>query len=120
MPLLETEEEAAENIANIYERRDDTRKKEYGIDVNGLERDGYNINGIDKSGTVRDGYNINGVDINGVDKDGLNINGIKGTRKKYPKKILNIKKMIMVFYMISMGLIQLDLIKMVIIYMDLI
>ena len=43
MPPLETEEEAAENIANIYERRDDTPKKEYGIDVNGLERDGYNI-----------------------------------------------------------------------------
>ena len=28
IPPLETEEEAAENIANIYERRDDTRKKE--------------------------------------------------------------------------------------------
>ena len=25
---LETEEESAENIANIYESRDDTRKKE--------------------------------------------------------------------------------------------
>ena len=28
IPPLETEEEAAENIANIYERRNDTRKKE--------------------------------------------------------------------------------------------
>ena len=27
MPPLETEEEAAENIANIYEHRDDTREK---------------------------------------------------------------------------------------------
>ena len=92
MPPLETEEEAAENIANIYEHRDDTRKKEYGIDVNGLDRDGYNINGIDKSGTNRDGYNTNGADRNGVDKDGLNINGIKGTRKKYPKKNLECKE----------------------------
>ena len=58
MSYLETEEEAAENIANIYERRDYTRKKEYDIDVNGLDRDGYNINGIDKNGSDRDGYNI--------------------------------------------------------------
>ena len=40
MPPLETEEEAAENIADINERRNDTRKKEesdfneYTIDVN--------------------------------------------------------------------------------------
>ena len=39
MPFLETEEEAAENIANIYERRDNKRKKEksdfnkYNIDI---------------------------------------------------------------------------------------
>ena len=92
MHFLETEEEAAENIANIYERRDDTRKKEksgfneYCIDINGLNRDGYNINGIDENGLNRDGYNINGVDKNGLDKNGLNINGIEGTKQKYPKK----------------------------------
>ena len=34
---------------------------------------------------------VNGVDKNGVDKNGININGIEGTRKKYPRKILNIK-----------------------------
>ena len=28
MPYLETEEEAAENIADIYERRNNTREKE--------------------------------------------------------------------------------------------
>ena len=77
MPPLETEEEAAENIANIYESRDDTINKEesdfneYGIDINGLDRDGYNINGVNR---------------NGVDKDGLNINGIEGTTQKYPKR----------------------------------
>ena len=77
---LETEEESAENIANIYESRDDTRKKEksdfneYGIDINGLNRDGYNTNGIDE---------------NGLDRDGYNINGIEGTIKKYPKRKVN-------------------------------
>ena len=71
MPPLETEEEAAENIANIYECRDDTRKKEesdfnkYGIDINGLNRDGYKINGLDKDGLDKDGYNINGLDKDG-------------------------------------------------------
>ena len=95
MPFLETEEEAAENIANIYERRDDTRKKEksdfkeYNIDINRLNKNGYNINGVDE---------------NGVDKNGLNINGIKGTRKKYPKEKL-IGEMMMVFCMTSMDLI---------------
>ena len=129
MPFLETEEEAAENIANIYERRDDTRKKEksdfseYSIDINGLNRDGYNINGIDENGLKRDGYNINGVDKNGLDKNGLNINGIEGTIKKYPKRKVNSRNDDQYdhqFCMISMGLIQQDLIKMVMTYMDLI
>ena len=71
MPYLETEEDAAENISDIYECRNDIRRKEYGIDINGLDRDGNNINGIDKNGTDRDGYNIN---------------GIKGTKKKISKK----------------------------------
>ena len=49
MPPLETEEEAAENIIDINEHRNNTRKKEesdfneYGIDIDGLDRDGYNI-----------------------------------------------------------------------------
>ena len=92
---LETEEESAEKIANIYESRDDTRKKEksdfneYGIDINGLNRDGYNINGIDENGLDRDGYNINRVGRNGIDGDGYNINGIEGTIKKYPKRKVN-------------------------------
>ena len=95
MPFLETEEEAAANIANIYERRYDTRKKEksgfneYGIDINGLNIDGYNINGIDENGLNGDGYNINGVDKNGLDKNGLNRNGIEGTKEKYPRKNVN-------------------------------
>ena len=38
------------------------------------------MNGLDK-----DGYNINGLDKDGLDKDGYNINGIKGTRKKILK-----------------------------------
>ena len=76
MPFLETEEEAA----NIYESKDDTRKKEksdfneYNIDINSLDKDGYKINGVDE---------------NGVDKNGFNMNGIKETRKKYSKREVN-------------------------------
>ena len=47
---------------------------EYGIDINGLDKDGYNINGVDRYG---------------VDKDGFNINNVEGTRKKYPNKKIN-------------------------------
>ena len=118
MPPLETEEEAAENVANIHERRDDTRKKEepdfdkYGIHINGLNRNAYNINGLDKDGLDKDGYNINGLDKDGLNRNGLNINGIEGTKKNIQKEKLIIKKM-MAFYMIGMDLIQLDLIKMV-------
>ena len=101
---LETEEESAENIVNIYESRDDTRKKEksdfneYGIDINGLNRDSYNINDIDENGLDRDGYNINGIDINGIDRDSYNINGIEGTIKKYPKRKVNWRDDDDVFY----------------------
>ena len=93
---------------------------EYGIDVNGMDKNGYHINGINEHGADRDDYNINRVDKNGIDRNDLNMNGIKGTKKRYPKKILIIKKMIMVFCMIGMDLIQLDLIKMIMTYMDLI
>ena len=95
IPFLETEEEAAENIANIYESKDDTRKKEksdfkeYNIDINSLGKDAYNINGVDE---------------NGVDKNGFNINGIKGTRKNTQKEKL-IGEMMTVFCMTSMDLI---------------
>ena len=47
---------------------------EYGIDINGLDKDGYNINGVDRYG---------------VDKNGFNINTVEGTRKKYPNKKIN-------------------------------
>ena len=135
MSYLETGEEAAESIADIHESKNNTRKKydtrkkrdtrkkeesyfnKYGIDINGLNRDGYNINGTNEFGVDRDSYNINGINKYGVGRNAHNINGIDGTRKKYPKKILIIKKMIMVFYMIAMDLIQLDLINMVMTYM---
>ena len=115
IPYFETEEETAENIADIYERKDnkartfappynveeeadiyerkdDTRKKEksdfneYGINIDGLDKDGYNINGLDEYGLDRDYYTINGVDRNGIDRNGYNINGIGGSKKKIPKK----------------------------------
>ena len=46
-----------------------------------IKEHGININGVDK-----DGYNINGLDKDGLDKDGYNINCIKGTRKKYSNR----------------------------------
>ena len=97
----------------IQEKKEESYFNKYSIDINSLNRDGYNINDINEYGVDRDGYNINSINKYGVGRNGHNINGINGTRKKYPKKILIIKKMIMVFYMISMDLIQLDLIKMV-------
>ena len=38
------------------------------------------------------GYNMNGVDKDGLDRKGDNINGIKGTRKKYPKRKIDYKE----------------------------
>ena len=70
---------------------------EYGIDINCLDKDGYNINGVDKDG---------------VDKDGFNINNVEGIRK--------IGYMMVIFIMISMDLMKIELIDMVMIYMDLI
>ena len=60
---------------------DNKRKKE----KSDFNEHGININGLDK-----DGYNINGVDENGLDEDGFNINGIKGTRKKYSNRKVNL------------------------------
>ena len=34
-------------------------------------------------------FNEYNIDINSLDKDGFNINGIKGTRKKFPKRKVN-------------------------------
>ena len=84
IPYLETEEEAAENIANIYERKnnkartfapsynieEEARFNKYGINIDGLDKDGYNINDLDRNGLNRNGYNINGVDRNGLDRNG--------------------------------------------------
>ena len=115
IPYLETEEEAAENIVDIYEQKDNKARtfappynveeeadiyerkeksdlNEYGINIDGLDRDGYNINGLDEYGLDRDGYNINGVNKNGIDRNGYNINGIEGTRKKYSKRKVNYKE----------------------------
>ena len=94
MPYLETEEEAVENISDIYERRndtikkDDTRKKDDNYNINGYNINGYNING----------NNLNGFDRNGLDINVLDINGY----------IINAKKIIT-----NMDLIKMDLIKMV-------
>ena len=63
MPYLETEEEAAESIPDIYEHKNGTRKK----DDTRRKDDKYNINGLDINGLDINGYNINGFDRNGLD-----------------------------------------------------
>ena len=60
---------------------DNKRKKE----KSDSNKHGININGLDK-----DGYNINGVEEDGQDKYGFDINNIKGTRKKYPYRKVNL------------------------------
>ena len=47
---------------------------EYGIDINGVDKDGYNMNSADRYG---------------VNKNGFNINHVEGTRKKYPNEKIN-------------------------------
>ena len=92
MRYLETEEETAENISDIYEHRSDTRKKNdtrkkddkyniNGLDLNGYNINGYNINGFNRNGFNRNGYNTNGYNINGLDINGYNINGKKNHNK---------------------------------------
>ena len=78
--------------ADIYERKEKSDFNEYGINIDGLDRDGYNVNGLDEYGLDRDVYNINGVNKNGIDRNGYNINGIEGTRKKYSKRKVNYKE----------------------------
>ena len=72
-------EEIKKYLEELIKKYDDAGKKEsnfieYGIDVNGLDKDGYNINGVDRYG---------------VDKDGFNINNAGGTIKKYPNRKIN-------------------------------
>ena len=131
IPYLETEEEAAENIADIDEQKDNkartfaptrnvdenTRKKDNFDDIKDDIED-FGFDDKKKSNFNEHGININGLDKDGLDKDGYNIYGIKGTRKKYPNRKINWIND--VFCMINMDLIKRDLIKMVIIYMDLI
>ena len=111
IPYLETEEEVAENIADIYERKDNKarnfapkhnvkEKHDFDFDDSDIEdfnldnkkkirENIHNINYININGLDKDGYNINGLDKDGLDKDGYNINGIKGTREKYPNRKIN-------------------------------
>ena len=75
----ENDVEIKNYLEKLIKKNADARKKEsnfneYGIDINGLDKDGYNINGLDRYG---------------VDKDGFNINNAEGTRKKYPNKKIN-------------------------------
>ena len=51
-----------------------------------IKKSNFNEHGININGLDIDGYNINGLDKNDLDKDGYNINGIKGTRKKYSNR----------------------------------
>ena len=118
----ESEEESEEkkfmkDLMKKYdiEEKPEEGKSEYGINIDGLSKGGLNINGLDKNG-----YNINGIDKNGVDKNGLNINGIEGNRTKYPKRRIRWTDNEGVYYdqYGEKGL-KKDLIKMVMIYMDL-
>ena len=93
IPYLETEEEAAENIADIYEQKDNkarTFAPSYNVEeetdiYERKEKSDFNEYGINIDGLDRDGYNLNGVDKNGIDRNSYNINGIEGTRKKHSK-----------------------------------
>ena len=48
-----------------------------------IKKSNFNEHVIDVNDLDKDGYNINGVNKYGVNKYGLNINNIKGTRKKH-------------------------------------
>ena len=51
------------------DKKEGSNFNEYGINMDGLDRGGYNINGLDEYGLDRDGYKINGVNRNGLDRD---------------------------------------------------
>ena len=66
---------------------------QYGFDIDGFNKDGYNIYGFDIDGFNKDGYNIDGFN-----KDGYNIDGFNkfGYRKKSGKG-LNISALPILF-----------------------
>ena len=99
---------------------DDIKDDIEDFDFDDKEKSNFNEHGININGLDKDGYNINGLDKDGLDKDGYNINGIKEARKKYPNKKINwINDDNDILYD-QYGFDKRDLIKMVIIYMDLI
>ena len=79
---------------NIFDTKKEEKSdfNEHEININGLDRNRYNIIGLDEYGLDEDGYSINGLDRNGLDRNGYNINGVEGTRKKYPKRKVNYKE----------------------------
>ena len=101
MPFLETEEEVAENIANINAQRD-VRKKDNKArtfapadnteEVAKKTSEFYNENGFDINSLNKNGYNINGLDENGLNEYGYNINGTKGNVIMYPNKKIKFKR----------------------------
>ena len=108
---------------NDFDRNGNHKHTKDKYDPNDFDRNGNNKHTKDKydpNGFDRGGYNINGVDKNSLDREGNNINGIKGTKKNIQKEKLIINSMMMALYMISMDLIQKDLVKIVTLYMDLI
>ena len=76
--IIQKKKDDIEDFNFDNKKKGGTRKKEksdfnkHGINIDGVGKNGYNINGIDGKG--------------GINKDGFNINGIKGTRKKIPKQ----------------------------------
>ena len=104
MPFLETEEEAAENIADINERRkkikeDDTDSEydRYGFKKYGIHKDTdtfydlYNFYITGKNRFTDDKYDINGFDINGIHKD-IKINfGENISKEKMSKNTIWLK-----------------------------
>ncbi len=46
-----------------------------GFNLQGYDKDGYNINGFNEDGYDRDGYDIEGYDQEGYNRNGFNVNG---------------------------------------------
>lgn len=58
-----------------------------GLNANGYDREGYNVNGLNAAGFDRDGFDIDGVDKDGYDRDGYNQYGYN--RKGYDREGYN-------------------------------
>ena len=58
-----------------------------GLNANGYDRDGYNVNGLNAAGFDRDGFDIDGIDKDGYDRDGYNQYGYN--RKGYDREGYN-------------------------------